>query len=262
MYSVRMRAERDKKHISGAERIVEEENISATVSMLAERAMSHERGKPDLVNISVEALGTPIKSVTSLPLILTRVEDAKEGKALARKLLLTLKIPLLCIERALSLLECGPADGENIRGAIIMNMLGERLEPDKRRGVRASRMDISSEASGELEHIIAGAGLMPYYTYIREALVLATKVSLVEGTIAELCWSDDPSYTAGYVASRELGYIRIPHLKQEGDHHGGRVFFVNNIDLQNYIHEMENAPILVSKFSGLKEIPMDRIQGG
>ncbi|MCX9011871.1 MAG: 6-carboxyhexanoate--CoA ligase [Candidatus Methanoperedens sp.] len=259
MYSVRMRAERSKKHISGAERIVEEENISAAVSMLAERALCHERGKPEFINISVEALRTPIKSVNSLPLILTQVEDSKEGKALARKLLLTLKIPLLCIEKALALLEGGPADGENMRGAVIMNMLGERLEPDKHRGIRASRMDISREASGELEHTIADAGLMSYYTYISEALVLATKVSSVEGTIAELCWSDDPSYTAGYVASRELGYVRIPYLKQKGDNHGGRVFFVNNIDIRNYVHEMENTPVLVNKFGGLKEISMDRI---
>lgn len=259
MYSVRMRAERDKKHISGAERIVPEENISAIVSMLAERALSHERGKPDLLNISVEALKTPIKRVTSLPLILARVEDAKEGKALAKKLLLTLKIPLLCIERALALLETDPADGENMRGAVIMNMLGERLEPDKHRGIRASRMDIGREASRELEHTVAVAGLMPYYTYISEALVLATKVSSVEGTIAELCWSDDPSYTAGYVAAKELGYVRIPHLKQKGDRYGGRVFFVNKIDLQNYIHEMENAPVLVNRFGGLKEIPEERI---
>ncbi len=259
MYSVRMRAERDKKHISGAERIVETNGVSTTVSALAERALSHEKGKPDFINISVEALKTPIKNVISLPLILTHVEGAKEGKALAKRLLLTLGIPLLCIEKAILLLEKGPADGENMRGAIIMNMKGNRLEPDKHRGIRVSRMDITKGCSIELEHAIVDAGLIPYYTYISEALVLATKVSSVKGTIAELCWSDDPSYTAGYVASKKLGYVRIPHLKQKGDPRGGRVFFVDNIDLDNYIHEMENTPLLVNKFGGRREISLDKL---
>lgn len=137
---------------------------------------------------------------------------------------------------------------------MIMNMRGERLEPDKYRGIRASRMDITEEASAELARSIKEAGLSLYYAYISEALVLATKVASVNGTIAELCWSDDPSYTAGYVASKRIGYVRIPHLKPEGDSRGGRVFFVDSIDLDNYVHEMEKAPVLVNKFGGLKEL--------
>lgn len=254
MYSVRMRAESNKKHISGAERIVEEEDILITVSELIERALSHEKGKPDLINISVEALKNPIKNVTSLPLILTHVENAEKGKALARRLLFSLGIPLFCIEKAISLMEKGPANGESMRGAILMNMKGDRLEPDKYRGIRVSRMDITKEASAKLSCAIADAGLSVYYTHISEALVLATKVASVQGNIAELCWSDDPSYTAGYVASKKLGYVRIPHLKYKGDPRGGRVFFVDKIDLNSYIHEMEKTPILVNEFGGLKEM--------
>lgn len=262
MYSVRMRAESNKKHISGAERIVGEEDISTIVSELIERALAHEKGKPDLINISVESLKAPIKNVTSLPIILTMVENAEKGKALARELLFSLGIPLFCIEKAISFLEKGAAGGESMRGAMIMNMQGERLEPDEYRGVRASRMDITEEASRELAHAIESTGLSPYFTHISEALVLATKVASVPGNIAELCWSDDPSYTAGYVASKKLGYVRIPHLKYEGDPRGGRVFFVDNIDLHNYILEMEKTPILVSKFGGLKETNLDKYTGG
>jgi 6-carboxyhexanoate--CoA ligase len=251
MYSVRMRAEKDGKHISGAERITDD--IFPAAQSLIDRALSHEKGKPDFINISLEELKNPIKKTTLLPLILTHVRTASEGRALARKLLLTLGIPLFCIENAIALLGNGAADGESMRGAMIMNMRGERLEPDKYRGIRASRMDITEEAAAELARSIDEAGLSLYYAYISEALVLATKVASVKGTIAELCWSDDPSYTAGYVASNRLGYVRIPHLKLKGNFLGGRVFFVDDIDLDSYIHEMEKTPILVNKFGGLKE---------
>lgn len=254
MFSVRMRASKGGKHISGAEVIIEEHGISTAAQSLIDRAMSHEKGRPDFINISFEALEKPIKNTISLPLILTNIKNAAEGKTLARRLLLTLGIPLLCVEKAISLLENGAAGGESMRGAMIMNMRGERLEPDKYRGIRASRMDITEEASRELACAIGRAGLSRYFMHISEALVLATKVSLVEGTIAELCWSDDPSYTAGYVASKKLGYVRIPCLKYEGDPRGGRVFFVDSIDLNNYILEMEKTPVLVNRFGGLKEM--------
>lgn len=79
--------EKNKKHISGAENLVDMPGIQTTVSALVERALSHEKGETDLINITVESLKTPIKKVTSLPLILANVENEIEGKILARKLL-------------------------------------------------------------------------------------------------------------------------------------------------------------------------------
>ena len=54
-YSVKMRASTGGKHVSGAERIVSPKDISPTVAALARRALSHERGVPDSINIKVEA---------------------------------------------------------------------------------------------------------------------------------------------------------------------------------------------------------------
>lgn len=254
MFSVRMRAEKNKKHISGAENLVEKTRIQTTVSALFERALSHEKGEPDLINVTVESLKIPIKKVTSLPLILARVENEIEGKILARKLLREMGIRAMCVEKAISLLEKGPANGENMRGAIVMDMNGNRLEPDRIRGIRASRMDITDEAADELFNALSVSGLSSFFTNISEALILATKVASVKGTIAELCWSDDPSYTAGYVASQKMGYIRIPHLKQKGDSFGGRIFFVDDINPVKYIAEMEQTPVLVNKFGGIGEL--------
>lgn len=251
MFSIRMRAEKNRKHISGAEKLVERKKIQATVSGLVERAVSHEKGEPDLINITVESLKAPVKKITSLPLILAHARDETEGKLLARKLLIETGIPAVCVEKSISLLEKGPANGENMRGAIVMDLKGNRLEPDSVRGIRASHMDITEEAANKLFNALSGPGLSSYFTYISEALVLATKVASVKGTIAELCWSDDPSYTAGYVASKKIGYIRIPHLKKKGAPFGGRVFFVDNIDIGSYIQEIENSPALINKFSGI-----------
>lgn len=249
MFSVRMRAEKNKKHISGAEKLVEKKRIRTTVSDLVERAVFHEKGEPDLINITVESLKTPVKKIMSLPIILANADNEIQGKSLARKFLMKMGIPAVCIEKSISLLEKGPANGENMRGAIVMDSQGNRLEPDRVRGIRASHMDITEEAANELFNTLSDQGLSSFFTYISEALVLATKVASVKGTVAELCWSDDPLYTAGYVASGKTGYIRIPHMKKKGDPSGGRVFFVDNINIESYIKEIENSPVLVNKFN-------------
>ncbi len=249
MFSVRMRASKNNKHISGAERLVGEEEIKSTAQSLIERALSHEKGRPDFINISVEEIKTHVKTLPSLPVSLLHAENADEGKKAAKQILLHLGIPELCIEKAFLLLENG-VDGESMRGAIVMDMQGRRLEPDKQRGVRASRMDITAKASEELAASLVSKGLHSCFTHIKEALVLATKVASTRGTVAELCYSDDPGYVAGYVASKKLGYVRISCLKNKGDR-GGRVFFVDDIG-REYIEEMEKTAVLVNEFAGIK----------
>ena len=83
-------------------------------------------------------------------------------------------------------------------------------------------------------------------SHVREALVLAAKVAAAPEVVAELCWSDDPEYTAGYVASK-AGYFRFPRLKEYGDPVGGRIFFVRpDCDLPLLIDYLERQPVLVS----------------
>lgn len=251
MYSIRMRANKDDKHISGAEMLVTEGQITGSAVRLLERALHHEKGKPGSVNISIEALKGQVNNVTSLPVTFLSSKDVEEGRNTASKILKCHGIPEGCIKKAFSLI--APSNGENMRGAILMDMKGRRLEPDERRGIRASRMGITEKASLELFNSLSTKGLSDCYTKVKEALVLATKVSSVRGTIAELCWSDDPSYTTGYVASKKYGYMRVPNLKPEGDSSGGRVFFVNDINPVDYINEIEKSPVLINRFGGIKD---------
>jgi 6-carboxyhexanoate--coA ligase len=82
---------------------------------------------------------------------------------------------------------------------------------------------------------------------MREALVLASKVQSAEGIVGELCWSDDPDYTVGYVACNDI-YHRIPSMKEFGSNLGGRVFFVKtNTDVDCVIKYLEKAPVLVQR---------------
>lgn len=83
----------------------------------------------------------------------------------------------------------------------------------------------------------------------REALALATKVAHAPALVAELCWSDEADYTAGYVASLTTGYVRFPFLKQNGDRNGGRVFFIDRgeLDMDGLIRYLKIEPVLINE---------------
>jgi 6-carboxyhexanoate--CoA ligase len=129
---------------------------------------------------------------------------------------------------------------------------GERLEPDRERGVRASRFDWTEEAFRMVQQSLESRGLTHHRT--REALALATKVAHAPGMVAELCWSDDPEYTAGYVASLGTGYVRFPFLKQHGDSSGGRAFFVDRdrLNMDRLVNFLQNEPVLISEIGSCR----------
>jgi len=124
---------------------------------------------------------------------------------------------------------------------------GERAEPDQERGIRASRFDWSDTALTEVAARLAALGLTHFRT--REALALATKVAHAPGIIAELCWSDDPDYTAGYAASLSCGYVRFPFLKKRGNDRGGRAYFVRHgeFDREACISYLEQDAVLITE---------------
>jgi 6-carboxyhexanoate--CoA ligase len=123
---------------------------------------------------------------------------------------------------------------------------GKRLEPDQERGVRASRFDWTDEALDAITRKLAAIGLTHFRTH--EALALATKVAYAPGILAELCWSDEPDYIAGYVASRKIGYVRFPILKLHGDSRGGRAFFVNgnDLDMRRFINYLQTEVVFIA----------------
>jgi 6-carboxyhexanoate--CoA ligase len=247
LYSIRMRASTGNRHVSGAERIISPIKLDATVQALIARARE-KKTPPEQIVITIEHLGNmPISKLTALDVVTVNTPDMSTGRSAASRILQSLGISEKSIMAALNLLSNGAAPfGLNMRGAMILDgVSGERLEPDQERGIRASRFDWTDEALDTMTRKLAAIGLTHFRTH--EAVALATKVAHAPGIIAELCWSDDPDYTAGYVASRRTGYVRFPVLKLQDDPRGGRAFFVdrNTLDIEAFIHYLQFEPVLI-----------------
>ena len=239
LYSVRMRAaqggphEKGGHHISGAERIVKLEEVGAIALSLSDRALHHSIGTADFIYITVDLI--PPEKITYIDCL--KVEEHKtssisESHQLATELLQGPHISETAVLKAISLLK---SLDKSMRGAMLVDAItGERLDTGDR-GVRVSHMDsFDSHALGDNEHM-------------SEALVLASKVQSADGIVGELCWSDDPDYTVGYVACNGV-YHRIPNMKELGSDIGGRVFFVrSDIDSESVIEYLERAPVLVQR---------------
>lgn len=248
LYSIRMRASAGGKHLSGAERITTYANINDIVRELLVRA----QGKsiiPKQIAIHIDCLQDKSPQyLVALDVITLNARDMIEGRSDAARILELTGVSSRAAEIGICVLSRGAAlSGGNMRGAIIMDSrTGERLEPDQERGIRASRFDWSEDALKKITRELATIGLTHFRT--REALALATKVAHAPRMVAELCWSDEPDYTAGYVASRAVGYVRFPVLKQSGDTHGGRVFFVDNdkLDMDALIRYLQREAVLIN----------------
>lgn len=245
LFSVRMRAskngshEQGGKHISGGEIISAYGDLQQVINILSEKALQHTRGKPDFMQIQLETIDEPIMYVEPLPIYTNEVRTVAEGQKVVQALLLSAGISQHVIESAYREM----TEYSGIRGALIIDFLtGERVDKRRDRGIRVSRMDWLED---NLENWSA-VNKIPVNTRIKEALTLASKVSAHPATVAELCWSDDPEYVTGYVASENFGYQRITKLKELGDERGCRIFFVGRqSELDSYFHYLEKQPVFV-----------------
>jgi 6-carboxyhexanoate--CoA ligase len=191
------------------------------------------------MQIQLELIDKPITKCEPLQVGTIEVESVEEGQLIARNLLEKAGVPRESIEKAYQQMkECS-----GLRGAILFDInSGKRVDDRNDKGVRVSRMDWLTTNYEKWATYFN----MPVSQRVKEALVLATKVNRHPVTVAELCWSDDPEYITGYVASKELGYQRITKLKTYGDEHGCRIFFVNGLsDLDSYINYLGKEPLFV-----------------
>ncbi len=232
-----------KVHISGAEGICSREKIQQMIQEYVDRAMTHPRGKPDSIVITIEELKKPLKSITALPLVTVKCASSSRAETIIGMLLRRSGVSMMAITSALLILQ----NRETMRGAsLLLASSGRRVDPDVQRGVRASRFGIARPADKVLS---AQLNKLDINTQtVKEALILASKVASCRDVVAEVCISDDPDYTTGYVASEYLGYVRIPHIKKKRDQRGGRIFFLReDADLRHVIEYLEKTPVIIKQ---------------
>lgn len=234
LFSVKMRSSAGGTHISGAERIVEESEVPNVCAAMGTRALAHGKGKPDSITVTVTAIEGEVAHIPALPITEAHCADPAE----ARDAVIENLAPLTPHAAAAWKLLTGVRD---MRGGILFHAAtGRRLEPDHARGVRVTSMDAAT-ATGERPETHSGK------TRVTDALVLASKVAHHPAVLAEVCISDDPDYTTGYVASRKLGYLRVPNMKPAGSPVGGRLFVVDTDDPADLIDYLEHTPVLVGE---------------
>ena len=245
---VKMRASLGGAHISGAERIVAARDVSRVVSSLASRALSHEKGSPDFVNIKVESCREP-RRIPALAVSTETVSTPDEGWRRVDELLREAGFSRTDEIRSLF------RETYSMRGAMLLDAdTLERLEPDRERGVRATYMDSA-------DSFVSSVGVKDHYS---EAIVLATKVQAAPGIVGEICMSDDPDYVTGYVATKSLGYRRITVLKQKGDPSGGRIFLYRGPReaVADTVRFLEREPVIVTDVPALSRKVAERRMDG
>ena len=235
-----MRAELKGQHISGAERLIKPDALQRTIRELIKRPKAY-----DKMVITLER----VEEITTIPKALTiysyDFKSVEEAHNFAIKSLSKEGIPEEIALEALKTLKRGAnPKGGNMRGAVLMDIqTGERLEPDKERGIRTVRVDWKDRQ--EVKRVLRERGLKkPYLERLLDALALATK-NIHCGVIAELCWSDDPDYITGYIAGKNLGYVRIKPMKEYGVPLGGRVYFVMREGIEKLIECLQNRAVLI-----------------
>ncbi len=256
-------------HISGAEGIYEKKDIQRICHEYIQRAVTHPRGRPDEIFITIEKLRQKPQIVPMLQVRTFKCSSPREAEKIINETLSDIGVSQKAINNAFKILR----SKKTMRGASLMLMKsGKRVEPDKERGVRVSRMGIGKFSGKRLSRmlykivILAKAGIQSKeagfrvkpgmtgthdkmiknkITTVKEALILASKVASCPDIIAEVCISDDPDYTTGYVASKKFGYLRITNIKNPHEIHGGRVMFIKkDADIKSVIAYLERLPVL------------------
>lgn len=219
IYSLKMRASKHtgsvQEHVSGAEKILPQQELPQQMEALLSRALHHAKGKADFINLKIEAISSEsLKYIEALPVSTHEAATPAEGRQFMCQIMAELGLTPDKCQKILELFQAT----YGMRGAMLLDVdTLERLEPDQQRGIRATYMD-NIAPKGEAKAICDGKN------HFQEALVLASKVLSAPNIIGELCMSDDPDYITGYIATRDKGYIRITQLKEMGCPDGGRIF--------------------------------------
>jgi 6-carboxyhexanoate--CoA ligase len=240
LFSVKIRASKKGAHLSGAERIVEEKKLNDVIDQLYKRV---KRKKPDVINLKIKRL-TEKPSIVPFTLKIKelRFSSYQEANVKAIQMLHNITgINIHKIKKLIDLIHTGASpDRNNMRGAMIVNQKGERIEIDPYRGIRTTTVDFVDR-----EKILKYLLEKGFTERTLDALALTTKNMLYPDIIAEYCISDEADYTTGYISDKNTYYRFLP-LKEKGNPKGGRIYFVkNSINLEQLYKFLQEKPVLI-----------------
>ncbi len=241
-FSIKMRASKDDIHLSGAERIVEEREVEEVINQMYKRGSLK---NPDNLLIKVEKINTEIIYIPkTLKIQDVEFKNYKTANKKAVELISkSTRIDKEVVEHYINLVHTGASPNrQNMRGAMIVDTKGNRIEIDKDRGVRTVFVDYE-DRKGALKKLFN----KNYTERTADALALTTKNLNYPDMIAEYCISDEPDYITGYV-SLENTYYRFVPLKEKGNPKGGRIYFVKSgINLKGFYEYLQKIPVLIKE---------------
>ncbi len=240
-FSIKMRSSLEDDHISGHERIVKKADIEDVLLQLYKRGSRREF---DLLNIKIEKIREPIKIVQkSLKLVDLRFDSFSQANIFAVDLLNEKTgISKNILKKFIDQIHTGACDGRNMRGAMIVDISGRRLEKDRSRGVRTSMVDFIDR-----EKIKEKLEKKGFTERTLDALALSTKNLHHKQILAEYCISDETDYVTGYVAV-DGTYYRLTPLKSSGSKYGGRIYFVKSeVNIEDLYYYLQKKPVLIKE---------------
>lgn len=218
-----MRSSLAGSHISGAERLSDTLELPQLTAAMTSRALCHDKGVADNIHITVEKIESDaVATVPALEPVQTDNASPESAQALVTTLLKDAGIT--AAEQAVAL----AYSLTGLRGAALVD------------AVKHPASDCVKD-------------------HFHEAIILASKVATTPGILAEICLSDDPHYTKGYVAV-DGKFYRVPNIKPEGSDLGTRIFVVKpGTDVDELISNLEDTPVrvdLASIAAGTAPLPV------
>lgn len=234
LYNIRMRSSVNGKHFSGGEEILPEKDLEEGIAKLFKRGFespSHDLRKE--VSISIRIDGVAPEQIKRSQLLPVRQLNSDNEETTRSFISSFLHLSLEDItddpkKTTQSILDCIDSflkqNTAAMWGAIMLSPSGEKV-PVSDNGVRTTHIGIQGEARKALLKSATSNGISG--RRFPEALMLASKVIAQPLVHLEICLSDDPDYTTGYIAGKKIGYIRLPHIKRTGITGGGRIYLLN-----------------------------------
>ncbi len=267
-----MRIHQEGTHLSGAEELVPAQELEHVLASFSKRLLPHAFNNPthppqQIVTIDPISKGD-IQRKSLLPVQFLESPSCEESAKGLQELLECL-LPEGQAESILEIFRKEIMETSPRHGALLVTSTGRIFQEAGTTGIRTTHLgcdpSLRKALQENLDHYLA----KPNHRFI-DALVLASKVLASESVLLEICVSDDPSYTTGYMASRLFGYVRIPHMKKRGIGKGGRLYVVSpTVHLPTLLRELRETPVLfdgqsseriIKAHSRLKPIPSAEIR--